>query len=75
VIQARSYQVADAIAEGRLRRVLPEWEEPPLSAHLLFPAERGAKGAVRALIDHLAPALKRLLSDVNASINRRSTTP
>jgi DNA-binding transcriptional LysR family regulator len=75
VIQARSYQVADAIAEGRLRRVLPEWEEPPLSAHLLFPAERAAKGAVRALIDHLAPALKRLLSDVNASINRGSTTP
>jgi DNA-binding transcriptional LysR family regulator len=69
IIQARSYQVADAIKAGRLRRLLPEWEEPPVPAHLLFPVERAAKGAVRALIDHLAPALRRLLVDVNASIN------
>jgi DNA-binding transcriptional LysR family regulator len=68
VIQARSYQVADAIAEGRLKRLLPEWEEPPAPAHLVFPAGRAAYGSVRALIDHLAPALRRTLADVDASI-------
>lgn len=68
VIQARSYQVAGAIAAGGLRRLMPEWEEPPVPAHLLFPPERAAKGAVRALIDLLVPALRRLLDDVDASI-------
>lgn len=74
VIQARSYQVADAIAGGRLRRLLAEWEEPPVPAHLLFPAGRAASGALRALIDHLAPALRRLLADVDASIDMKATT-
>jgi DNA-binding transcriptional LysR family regulator len=74
LIQARSYQVADAIAEGRLRRLLPEWEEPPVPAHLLFPAERAAKGAVRALVDHLVPELRRMLADVDASIDLTSNT-
>lgn len=73
LIQAKSYQVAGAIADGQLRRLLPEWEEAPVPAHLLFPAGRAAKGALRALIDHLAPALRRLLADVDASINMPAT--
>lgn len=68
VIQARSYQVASEIAEGRLIRLLPEWEEPPAPAHLVFPAERAAHASVRALIDHLGPALRRRLADVEGSI-------
>lgn len=68
VIQARSYQVASEITGGRLVRILPEWEEPPAPAHLLFPAERAAHANVRALIDHLGPALRRRLTDVEASL-------
>jgi DNA-binding transcriptional LysR family regulator len=71
LIQARSYQVADAIGANQLRRLLPEWEEAATPAHLLFPAERAAKGAVRALIDHLVPALRRRLADVDASVDLR----
>ncbi len=74
VIRARSYQVAGAIADGQLIRLLPEWEEPPVPAHLLFPAERSTKGALRALIDHLVPALRLLLADVDASIDNFATT-
>jgi DNA-binding transcriptional LysR family regulator len=73
LIQARSYQVADAIGAGRLRRLLPEWEEPATPAHLLFPAERAAKGVVRTLIDHLVPVLRRLLAEIDASIDITST--
>lgn len=69
IIRARSYQVADAVAAGSLIRLLREWEEPPVSAHLLFPADRAAKGTVRALIDHLVPRLRRLLADVDAAID------
>lgn len=68
LIQARSYQVAEAVAAGRLVRLLPDWEEPAVPAHLLFPAERAAKGAVRALIDHLAPALRESLAEVETFI-------
>ncbi|WP_234387254.1 LysR family transcriptional regulator [Sphingomonas sp. STIS6.2] len=75
LIQARSYQVASAIAEGRLKRLLPEWEEPPAPAQLLFPAERAGKGSMRALIDHLGPALKRILVGVEASIGIATTRP
>lgn len=72
LIQARSYQVADAIAEGRLSRLLPEWEEPTVPANLIFPAERASRGPVRALVDHLVPALRRLLADVDTSITPAS---
>lgn len=72
VIQARSYQVADAIADGRLKRLLPDWEEPAAPAHLVFPADRAAKGAVRTLIDHFVPALRRRLADTNSSIGPTS---
>ncbi|RMB28679.1 LysR family transcriptional regulator [Sphingomonas sp. PP-F2F-G114-C0414] len=68
VIQARSYQIVDAIADGRLIRLLPEWEEPPVPVHLVFPAARASHGSVRALIDHLGPALRRNLADVEASM-------
>ena len=74
LIQARSYQVADAIGAGRLRRLLPEWEEPATPTYLLFPAERAAKGVVRALIDHLVPVLRHLLAGVDASIGLTSPT-
>lgn len=73
LIRARSYQVVDAVAEGRLRRLLPRWEEPPVPAHLVFPAERAAKGPVRALIDHLVPGLRKRLADVDVSVAQAST--
>jgi DNA-binding transcriptional LysR family regulator len=61
LIQARSYQVADHIASGRLVRLLPEFEAPPVPAHIVFPSDRGRIRGVRAFIDHAAPRLKRAL--------------
>lgn len=69
LIQARSYQVADAIKAGQLKPLLPDWEQPAAPAHLLFPAERATKGAVRALVEYLAPALKRKLAEFESSID------
>jgi DNA-binding transcriptional LysR family regulator len=73
LIQARSYQVAGAIAAGGLQRLLLDWEAAAVPASLLFPAERARRGSVRALIDHLTPALRRHLHDVAASIEPRSS--
>src|SRR5690606_15473664 len=66
IIQARSYQVADHVAAGRLVRLLPEYESPPSPVHLVFPPNRARNGAVRALIDHAVPALKRELHALGA---------
>ncbi len=68
IIQARSYQVADAVAAGRLRRLLPQWETPITPAHLLFAQARGSRGHVRMLIDHLVPALRAHLAAVDAAV-------
>ncbi|PVM84430.1 LysR family transcriptional regulator [Caulobacter radicis] len=67
LIQARSYQVAGHIAAGRLVRLLRHCEPGPVPAHILFPADRAKNRAVRGLIDHLTPRLRRALQVVKAS--------
>lgn len=50
----------DALAAGRVVRLLPEWTVDTLyqgTAYLLFPAARHMPPKLRALIDHLAAAL------------------
>lgn len=49
--------VCSDLADGKLERVLPQWNTPLGIAHLVFPARRGLLPAVRALIDFLATKL------------------
>jgi DNA-binding transcriptional LysR family regulator len=49
----------DALQDGRLVRVLPEWRGVHGIAHLVFTTRRGLPPAVRALIDHLATHFPR----------------
>lgn len=46
-----SYQVADAIAAGRLVPLLPDYAPPPTPVSLLYDAGRAAMPAVRAFIE------------------------
>lgn len=68
VIRARSYQVAEDVAAGRLIRLLPEFEPPPAPTHLVFHPDRAKGGVVRAFIDHAVPALKRELLGIAAAV-------
>lgn len=52
-----SYQVAGLLAEGKLQRVLAEFEEPPLPIHVIHPEGRRAAARVRSFVDL---AVKRL---------------
>ncbi len=61
IICARSYQVADHIAAGRLVPILRDFEPPAVPAHMLFPADRARRGAVRAFIEHTGADLKKEL--------------
>lgn len=45
------YQAADAIAQGRLRIVLEDFEPPPRPIHIVYPAARLLSAKVRAFTD------------------------
>ena len=49
----------DALDDGRLVRVLPDWRGVEGIVHLVFTTRRGLPPAVRALIDHLATHFPR----------------
>lgn len=60
VVRALSYQVADELAEGRLVRLLREWEPPPVPVQLVFPTARLMAPRLRAFLDLAAPRLAAL---------------
>lgn len=47
-----------AIADGRLVRVLPEWDMPSGSLQAVYPTQRGLPVAVRALLDALVAGFR-----------------
>lgn len=58
LVRVRSYQVAEDVAAGRLARILEAFEPPPVPAHVVFHPDRGQRGPVRAVVDHLVPMLR-----------------
>jgi len=46
-----SYQVAEAVTQGRLSIVLAKYEPPPLPIQLVYPASRLMSASLRAFID------------------------
>lgn len=53
-----SYQVADDIAAGRLQRLLPEFEPPPVPVHVVHREGRLASTKLRAFVDLMAGRLR-----------------
>ena len=52
------YQIAPALAEGRLQIVLADHEEAPLPVHLVYPQGRQAVAKVRAFVELAVAALR-----------------
>ena len=46
-----AYQAADAIKRGRLKIVLPQFEQPALPIHIVYPTSRLLSAKVRTFID------------------------
>jgi DNA-binding transcriptional LysR family regulator len=57
IASALSYQVAGDLAAGRLVRLLPGFEPPPLPVHLVVPGARLMPARLRRFLDHAAAAL------------------
>jgi len=56
------YQVADALAQRRLRLLLPGWERPPQPVHWVLPQARQRPARVQAFLDLITPALRAVLA-------------
>jgi DNA-binding transcriptional LysR family regulator len=61
ITRALSYQVGPAVADGRLKVVLEEWELPPIPVHIIHREDRTVPVKVRAFIDCLYDSLKNAL--------------
>ena len=60
ITRALSYQAADDLDAGRLVRLLPHAEPPPLPVHLIVSGARHMPARTRAFLDHAASGLKSL---------------
>jgi DNA-binding transcriptional LysR family regulator len=57
VTRLMSYQVAAHLAAGRLERLLPDYEPPPLPIHVLHREGRQASAKVRSFVDLIVARL------------------
>jgi DNA-binding transcriptional LysR family regulator len=60
--QAMSYQIAEAVREGKLVVVLQKFEPPPLPVHLVYHSQSRLPLKLRAFVDFVAPRLRERLT-------------
>lgn len=58
ITRLMSYQVASHIADGRLKRILSDWEPPPLPIHVMHLEGRQASAKVRSFVELLVGQLR-----------------
>lgn len=58
VARVLSYQVQQELRDGRLKRLLQDFEPPPLPVHIVVPEGRLTVAKVRAFVDFAVPRLK-----------------
>jgi DNA-binding transcriptional LysR family regulator len=66
VTRVLSYQVADAVRDGRLVRLLAAWEPDPWPVHLVTPGQGSQPKKLRAFVDFAVPRLRRRLAEAAA---------
>jgi len=64
LVRARSYQVADQLAAGRLQRVLADFEPPAIPVSIVFRPTLQRQTLMRSFVDHAAPVFRRELARI-----------
>jgi DNA-binding transcriptional LysR family regulator len=70
ITRVLSYQAADDIARGALRRLLPAYEGDELPIHLIHPGGRHPPPKLRAFLDFAAPRLRRRCASFTRMLRR-----
>ena len=63
IVQLPQLMLTDELAQGKLIRLLPEWEPKREVIHLVYPSRRGQLPSVRALIDFFAEKYQMINED------------
>ncbi|WP_413990306.1 LysR family transcriptional regulator [Labrys okinawensis] len=58
LVRVLSYQVDDAVRDGRLRILLAEFEEEPLPVHVVHAGGRGPSAKIRSFVDFAVERLR-----------------
>jgi DNA-binding transcriptional LysR family regulator len=58
IVRSPDFVAAESLAAGRVVTLLEDYELPPSGIHFLYPADRRVTAKLRALIDHVAKALR-----------------
>jgi DNA-binding transcriptional LysR family regulator len=74
IVRVLSYQAERELREGRLVRLLADFEPAPVPVHILTLPERPPKARVRALIDHAVPALRSILARIEKALSDATPT-
>jgi DNA-binding transcriptional LysR family regulator len=75
ITRVLSYQVADALQDGRLVRVLVDDEPPAVAASLIYPGQGRLPMKTRAFIDFASGQLRQRLSAIDARGERVPPPP
>jgi LysR family transcriptional regulator for bpeEF and oprC len=59
VMRVPGFMIGDALADGRLTRVLEDWATPPLPIYVMYPQNRHLSAKVRAFVDWVAELFAR----------------
>jgi DNA-binding transcriptional LysR family regulator len=57
IVQAPSFMIREALAEGKLVPILSDWQRSPLPLHIVYPPNRHLSNKVRVFVDWLAKLL------------------
>lgn len=63
IVQLPTMLVTEAVREGKLVRLVPDWRPKGGVVHVVFPSRRGLLPSVRELIDHLARRFAEISED------------
>lgn len=65
LVRVLSYQVAEHLAAGRLRRVLADFEPPAIPVNMVFRPSSRRQTLVRSFVDYAVPVLRRELAQAS----------
>ena len=68
VTRVLSYQAAEDVARGSLRRVLPGYEGDEVPIHLVYPGGRHPPPKLRAFLDFTTPRLRRRCAAITRAV-------
>ncbi len=63
IIQTSTLMAEDALREGRLVRLLPDWRPDPVPIYVMYPRGRRLSAKVRVLVDWASSLLARAVED------------